>query len=54
MTFLVKKYKMQVTYFKEEELRRILRELYDLDYKYKIGEIDLQIGIETILCAYCG
>ncbi len=52
--FLVKKYKMQVAYFKEEELRQILRELYDLDYKYKIGEIDLQIGIETILCAYCG
>ena len=52
--FLVKKYKMQVAYFKEEELRQILRELYDLDYKYKIGEIDLQTGIETILCTYCG
>ena len=25
----------------------------DLDYKYKIGLIDLNVGLEAILCAYC-
>ena len=24
----------------------------DLDYKYKIGLIDLNLGLEAILCAY--
>ena len=52
-TFLVTKYKTQSGYFKENELRSILKELSDLDYKYKIGLIDLNIGIESILCNYC-
>lgn len=52
-TFLVKKYQMQAKYFKENELKLILQSLRDLDYKYKIGEIDLQIGLESILCTYC-
>ena len=52
-TFLVNKYKMQAKYFKERELRKILQELIDLDYNYKIGLIDLQVGLESILCAYC-
>ena len=30
-----------------------LKELTELDYKYKIGLIDLNIGFEAILCAYC-
>ena len=30
----------------------ILDEFCNLDYKYKIGLIDLQIGLESILCAY--
>ena len=51
-TFLVNKYKTQAGYFKLEELRTILKELTDLDYKYKIGLIDLDIGFESILCAY--
>ena len=52
-TFLANKYKAQASYFKQNELRKILQELCDLDYKYKIGLIDLNVGLESILCAYC-
>ena len=52
-TFLVNKYKTQAKYFKEKELKDILQSLRDLDYHYKIGLIDLQIGLESILCRYC-
>lgn len=52
-TFLVNKYKTQANYFKEIELKEILQNLRDLDYNYKNGLIDLQIGLETILCKYC-
>ena len=52
-TFLVSKYKMQANYFKEDELRKILEELINLDSNYKIGLIDLNIGLEAILCRYC-
>ena len=52
-TFLVNKYKMQSKYFKEEELRNILKQMCDLDYNYKNGLIDLEVGLEGILCVYC-
>ncbi len=52
-TFLANKYKAQAGYFKLKELRKILQEFCDLDYKYKIGLIDLNVGLEAILCAYC-
>ena len=52
-TFLVNKYKMQAKYFKTKELKEILQDLRDLDYQYKNGIIDLQIGLEAILCKYC-
>lgn len=52
-TFLVNKYKMQTKYFEEKELKSILQSLIDLDYQYKNGKIDLQIGLESILCKYC-
>lgn len=48
--FLVNKYKMQVKGFKTYELRNIIQSLEDLDYKYKIGLIDLNIGLEAIIC----
>ena len=51
--FLVNKYKLQAKGFEISELRKIIQELQDLDYKYKIGLIDLNIGLEAILCAYC-
>ena len=44
--FLVTKYKKQSEFFKEKELR-------DLDYNYKNGLIDINIGLEAILCRYC-
>ena len=51
--FLVNKYKLQAKGFKTSELRKIIQELQDLDYKYRIGLIDLNVGLEAILCAYC-
>ena len=51
--FLVNKYKAQANYFSEKELKIILNELIDLDYKYKVGLIDINIGLESILCTYC-
>ena len=51
--FLTTKYKVQSKYFTEKDLRSILQELCDLDYNFKSGRIDLQVGLETILCRYC-
>ena len=51
--FLVNKYTMQANYFKESELKQIVEELINLDYNYKIGNIDLEVGLEAILCRYC-
>ena len=52
-TFLVTKYKKQASYFKMTELRKILEALIDLDYNYKNGKIDLDVGLRCILCSYC-
>ena len=51
--FLVTKYKKQAGFFKTKELRKILQELIDLDCNYKNGLIDINIGLEAILCRYC-
>ena len=51
-TFLITKYKKQAEYFKEEQLRNILEELINLDANSKIGQIDLNLGLEAILCNY--
>ncbi len=51
--FLTSKYSMQAKYFKEEELRAILEELINIDKNSKQGLIDLQLGLEAILCKYC-
>lgn len=51
-TFLITKYKKQSEYFKEEQLRNILEELINLDTNSKIGQIDLNLGLEAILCNY--
>lgn len=51
--FLVNKYKAQSKGFKKSELENILQELRDLDYKYKIGLIDVNIGLDAILATYC-
>lgn len=51
--FLTTKYKKQADYFKEVELRKLLEEFINLDKNYKIGQIDLSIGLKSILCNYC-
>ena len=53
-TFLANKYRRQVEYFNKKHLRKILQELIDLDYNYKQGNIDINVGLEAILCTYCG
>ena len=52
-TFLVTKYKKQASYFKKEELRKIIDEFYNLDYNSKNGKIDIDVGLRSILCSYC-
>lgn len=51
--FLTNKYKKQASYFKEDTLREVLQELINLDVNSKLGQIDLQTGLEAILCNYC-
>lgn len=52
-TFLVSKYKKQVSYFNKNNLREILSALIDLDYNSKNGMIDVDIGLRSILCRFC-
>lgn len=52
-SFLLNKYRTQARYFEEKDVRSILDEMSDLDAKYKIGLIDINIGLEAILCRYC-
>ena len=51
--FLTRKYSEQARYFSKEELRKIMDELINLDAGYKQGLIDLDIGLNAILCRYC-
>jgi len=51
--FLVTKYKKQASLFKIDDLKKILEDLATLDYNYKIGGIDVEVGLKSILCAYC-
>ena len=51
--FLIAKYKAQAKYFSKEEIRKIMKELIDLDANYKQGLIDINVGLEAILCRYC-
>ena len=48
--FLTDKYKAQCRLFEKEELLKIMQDLIELDYKYKQGLIDIDIGLRTILC----
>ena len=52
-TFLEGKYKNQLKYFNEKTLRKMLDEFVNLDFNYKNGRIDLDIGLRSILCTYC-
>lgn len=52
-TFLVSKYKKQCSYFKENDLRQILREFVEIDSKSKIGLVDINVALRSVLCRYC-
>lgn len=52
-TFLINKYKRQLSSFKENDLRKLLEEFVNLDYNFKVGNIDLEVGLKSILCKYC-
>ena len=52
-TFLTTKYINQSRYFNENEIEKILKEMIDLDYNYKNGNIDIEIGLRAILCKNC-
>ncbi len=49
--FLVSKYKKQASSFDENILKKLLKELTNLDTNYKQGQIDLEVGLQSILCA---
>ena len=51
--FLTTKYKMQANFFSKKEIEKILEEFINLDANYKVGLIDINIGLESILCRYC-
>lgn len=50
--FLISKYKNQASFFKEAELRTILEEFINLDEQSKKGNIDLEVGLKSVLCRY--
>lgn len=52
-TFLTTKYINQSRYFNESEIENILEEMIELDYNYKNGNIDIEIGLRAILCKNC-
>ena len=52
-TFLINKYKNQAKHFKVKELRKILKDFADLDYNFKSGNIDLDVGLRSVLCNNC-
>lgn len=52
-SFLIAKYKKQAACFNNEDLKKILDEFVDLDYNSKIGNIDIDVGLRSILCRYC-
>jgi len=51
--FLVSKYKRQAGYFSEDALRAILSQFVKIDEDYKIGNVDLNVGLEAVICGYC-
>lgn len=51
--FLTTKYKKQASYFSKDEIENIMEEFVNLDANYKVGLIDINIGLESILCRYC-
>lgn len=51
--FLTSKYRNQARYFAKDEIENIMQAFIDLDANYKVGLIDINIGLEALLCRYC-
>ena len=52
-SFLLNKYAAQAKYFNLEELQQILESLIYIDEASKNGNLDIQVGLESVLCNYC-
>ena len=52
-SFLVNKYAMQAKYFEKKELRKLLEEMIKIDEASKNGSVDINVGLESVLCKYC-
>lgn len=49
-TFLINKYTIQSNYFTETKLEEILKKFREIDEKSKNGEINISIGLDSVLC----
>lgn len=52
-TFLVSKYQNQAKFFTQDEIRNLLNEFMYIDEASKSGNLDINVGIESVLCRYC-
>lgn len=52
-TFLVSKYQNQAKFFTQDEIRNLLNEFMYIDEASKSGNLDINIGLESVLCRYC-
>lgn len=52
-TFLVSKYQNQAKFFTQEEIRNLLNEFMYIDEASKSGNLDINVGLESVLCRYC-
>lgn len=52
-TFLVSKYQNQAKFFTHDEIRNLLNEFMYIDEASKSGNLDINVGLESVLCRYC-
>lgn len=52
-TFLVSKYQNQSKFFTQDEIRNLLNEFMYIDEASKNGNLDINVGLESVLCRYC-
>ena len=52
-TFLVSKYQNQAKFFTQDEIRNLLNEFIYIDEASKSGNLDINVGLESVLCRYC-
>lgn len=52
-TFLVSKYQNQAKFFTQDEIRNLLNEFMYIDEASKSGDLDINVGLESVLCRYC-